>query len=181
MVLPDFTELDQDEISRNSFFPRENFAPIFENYGVDVVYSGHAHSYERSWYLREHYGLSDTYDSHSHAALDKHGKEAFGQGKRAYVRNQDITKRRTIYTVAGSGGKADSLNPCPIGKTMGCTMPDWLEHPAHRTFDQQLPDYRKHGIARKGSVVLDVKKSSLRSRFIDDDGKVLDEFTIKLQ
>ena len=39
MVLPDFTELDQDEISRNSFFPRENVAPIpdgAELHNIDV-------------------------------------------------------------------------------------------------------------------------------------------------
>ena len=39
MVLPDFTELDQDEISRNSFFPRENVAPIPEGaelHNIDV-------------------------------------------------------------------------------------------------------------------------------------------------
>ncbi len=28
---------------------RERFTPVFEDYGVDVVYSGHSHSYERSY------------------------------------------------------------------------------------------------------------------------------------
>ena len=38
---------------QNEIDMRQTFAPVFEDYGVDVVYSGHAHSYERSWYVNE--------------------------------------------------------------------------------------------------------------------------------
>ncbi|MGI0012747.1 MAG: metallophosphoesterase, partial [Nitrososphaera sp.] len=39
---------------------RKNVLPILESYGVDLVLSGHSHSYERSFQLHGHYGTSDT-------------------------------------------------------------------------------------------------------------------------
>ena len=37
MVLPDFTELDKDEISRNSFFPRETLKPVPDGAELHLV------------------------------------------------------------------------------------------------------------------------------------------------
>lgn len=169
------SNLEQAEIDM-----RTTFTPVFENHGVDVVYSGHAHSYERSWYLHGHQGTSDTFDSARHAELNAGGTPANGQDKETYQQisvgsGQDD---RTVYTVAGSAGKADELNPCPEGRSLGCTMEDWLEHPAHRTFDSSIEGARAHGLARKGSVVLDITPDSLTSRFVDEHGVVLDYFTI---
>ena len=62
---------------------RQTFAPVFEKYGVDVVYSGHAHSYERSWYLRDHHGFSDTFKPELHTLLDPNGLPALGDEARA--------------------------------------------------------------------------------------------------
>ena len=39
---------------------RENALPILESSGVDLVLSGHSHSYERSYQLHGHYGTSGT-------------------------------------------------------------------------------------------------------------------------
>ncbi|MCP3937207.1 MAG: metallophosphoesterase family protein, partial [Actinomycetia bacterium] len=41
---------------------RTNFVPILEDYGVDLVLSGHSHNYERSFLLDGHYGDSGTFD-----------------------------------------------------------------------------------------------------------------------
>ena len=57
-------------------------------------------------------------------------------------------------------------------------MEDWLHHPAHRTFDAAIDGARKHGLARKGSVVLDITPHTLTSRFVDAHGVVLDYFRI---
>jgi predicted Zn-dependent protease len=51
-------------------------------------------------------------------------------------------------------------------------------HPAHRTFDASTHGSRPHGLARKGSVVLDATATTLTSRFVDEHGVVLDHFTI---
>lgn len=39
---------------------RETFVPLFEQYDVDLVLTGHSHNYERSYPLKGHYGTSDT-------------------------------------------------------------------------------------------------------------------------
>ncbi len=164
---------------QNEIDMRETFARVFEDYGVDVVYSGHAHSYERSWYVNGHHGTADTFDSNSHAYLNAAGQPAIGQPGEQYPQvDNNGADDRAVYTVAGSSGKADKEHPCPEGQFLGCTLPDWLEHPVHRTFDEPKPGHRKHGLALKGSVVVDAGKSELTSRFIDEHGNVLDNFTI---
>ena len=161
---------------QNEIDMRVTFAPVFENYGVDVIYSGHSHSYERSWYLRGHYGMSDSFDITNNAFLDSDGNPSLGQGSKPY--QQGEAEGRSVYTVAGNAGKADKEKPCPEGMEMGCTLPNWLKHPAHRTFSQLTPEYKSNGIALKGSIVLDAKESTLTSRFVDENGQVLDYFTI---
>jgi hypothetical protein len=154
---------------------REHFTPVFEDYGVDVVYSGHAHSYERSYYLTDHTGLANTFDPAIHAELNAAGEPATGQGAEEYsqVSPGSNADDKAVYTVAGSSGKADELDPCPIDPVtgeepeLGCTRSDWLLHPAHY-----------FSVAIKGSVVVDATATSLRSRFVDVNGDVIDEFTI---
>ena len=154
---------------------REVFTPVFEDYGVDVVYGGHAHSYERSYYLNGHQGMSETFDPHIHAELNRDGEPATGQGREKYKQVSPSSGKddKVVYTVAGSSGKADVFDPCPVDPEtgeepqLGCTRSDWLLHPAHF-----------FSIAVKGSVVVDAGRRTLTSRFIDVDGFVVDEFTI---
>jgi hypothetical protein len=169
------SNLEQPEIDM-----RENFAPVFEDYGVDVVYSGHAHSYERSWYLNGHHGLSETFDAQQHAALNSNGEPSLGQGEDLYsqLSPSSGSDDKAVYTVAGSAGKADEEHPCREGQLFGCTPQQWLMHPAHRRFDPSIPGARLNGLARKGSVVLDATRTTLTSRFVDEHGQVLDYFTI---
>src|SRR5438552_16877275 len=42
---------------------RQNANPILESHGVDLVLTGHSHSYERSFLLDGHYGTSNTLTS----------------------------------------------------------------------------------------------------------------------
>lgn len=155
---------------------REVFTPIFEDYGVDVVYGGHAHSYERSYYLNGHQGFSETFDPNVHAELNQIGQPAIGQGNETYsqVSRGSGEDDKVVYTVAGSSGKADVFDPCPVDPEtgeepqIGCTRSDWLLHPAHY-----------FSIAEKGSVVVDATRRTLTSRFIDVNGEVVDEFTIE--
>ncbi len=159
---------------------RETFAPVFEDYGVDVVYSGHAHNYERSWYLNGHYGTADTFDAAEHAELNAAGAPAIGRGDEGYqqVSPSSGADDRAVYTVAGSAGKADEHHPCEPGQRMGCTLPNWLQHPAHIPFDASIEGAQPNGLARRGSVVLDATATTLTSRFVDEHGQVLDWFVI---
>ncbi len=166
---------------QNEIDMRTTFGPVFENYGVDAVYSGHAHSYERSWYLRGHQGPSTEFSVTKHAARDDQNQATFGTADLPYLQAKGMNTGRTIYTVAGTGGKADGYHPCAEGQYLGCTTPDWLMHPAHRTFNPTMTDYRPNGIAKKGTVLLDVGPETFSSRFIDEEGQVLDHFVIQRQ
>ncbi len=104
------------------------------------------------------------------AELNGMGEGASGQGAEEYsqISAGSGADDKAVYTVAGNSGKADTLDPCDPGVFLGCTPADWLMHPAHY-----------ESIAETiGSVVVDATRKSLRSRFIDVNGDVLDEFTI---
>lgn len=135
------------------FTMREEFNQIFEDHRVDLVYGGHSHSYERSYYLRGHYGLSDSYSHADHAEVNSVGEPLTGQQGQEY---QQITASgaddRVVYTVAGSAGQASGMTG---------------RHPAHVYSESLL-----------GSVVVDAGKDRLVARFIDVNGEALDYFTI---
>jgi len=165
---------------------RNSFTPIFEQYGVDVVYSGHSHSYERSYYLRGHTGKSNTFDPALHAELNANNQPSLGNGDDTYAQlspGSGGMDDRVVYTVAGNSGKADSRG--------GFTTSDaeWLRHPAHipQAADGACgtPAGCRRGLARnssnqpiRGSVVLDASGHSLTAKFVDTNGSVLDNFTI---
>ncbi|MGI9295686.1 MAG: metallophosphoesterase, partial [Pseudomonadales bacterium] len=85
---------------------REEFTPVFEDYGVDLVYSGHSHSYERSYYLTGHTGDANTFDPAAHVELNAAGEPASGQEAEAYAQVSTGSKvdDKVVYTVAGSSG-----------------------------------------------------------------------------
>ena len=79
---------------------RENFNPILEAGGVDLVLAGHSHSYERSFLIDQHYGLSGTFS----AANQVDGGS--GAGGAAYLKPAGTAAHRgAVYSVAGSSGQ----------------------------------------------------------------------------
>ncbi|CAN8142584.1 acid phosphatase type 7 [uncultured Thiomicrorhabdus sp.] len=142
-------------IDQPIFDMREEFNPIFERYGVDLVYSGHSHSYERSYYVHNHTGLSTTFDPNSMAELadngdPKNGREIDGEGYSQIT--QSGMDDKVVYTVAGSSGKTSEMKG---------------SHPVHY-----------HSEATLGSVVIDINATSLVARFIGTNGEVLDYFNM---
>jgi acid phosphatase type 7 len=144
---------------------RQEFTPIFENYGVDLVFSGHSHSYERSWYLHGHRGDTASFDASQHAELNAKGEPANGFGDEAYQQISISSQKddKVVYTVAGSSGHVSMAD----GK---------LDHPAHAI--QKNDPQRRHGLAEQGSVVVDASKNELVARFINEKGDVLDTVVI---
>lgn len=83
---------------------RENFNPLLEQYGVDLVLSGHSHSYERSYLINGHYGHSRTFDS-SHLVDGGNGQSG-GDGS---YNKSTADNRGAVYIVAGASGKTSTM------------------------------------------------------------------------
>ncbi|MEM1206124.1 MAG: metallophosphoesterase family protein [Acidobacteriota bacterium] len=77
---------------------RENALPLLEAAGVDLVLTGHSHSYERSHLLAGHYGTSETLEPGM--VLD--GGDGRPEGDGPYRKRG---RRGAVYVVAGSGGR----------------------------------------------------------------------------
>jgi predicted phosphodiesterase len=123
---------------------RENLVPIFDEYGVDLVLSGHSHDYERSKLIVNHTGKSNTFSE----------KNIIQNSKHSYTKPLKATKNSgTIYQVCGSSSKLDHAD---------------LKHPA-------MP----FSFEMMGSVMLEITPTTLNSKFISINGKIMDEFTIR--
>jgi len=127
---------------------RQNILPILEDYGVDLVFAGHSHSYERSFLIDGHYGSSSTLSNSM--KIDSGDGQAEGDG--AYSKD-DGPNSGTVYTVAG------------VSSTFNQGMA--LNHPVMISSRSLL-----------GSVVLDISNQSIESKFLDSNGVVQDYFTL---
>ena len=125
---------------------REDFMPILEAAGVDLVLTGHSHVYERSMLIDGAYHTP----THNHGVVLDDG-DGNPQGHGAYHKSEGLTPRNgTVAIVAGHGAK--------LGGTRGI-----------------LPIMRAV-MLKLGSVVLDVKGNTLSGFMLDKDGNQVDPF-----
>ncbi|MBF0429924.1 MAG: metallophosphoesterase [Fibrobacteria bacterium] len=136
----------------NLYQMRENFVPLLEDYGVDAVYTGHSHAYERSFYIDRAYGNSKSnFENKDSVVLDPGSGDPDGTG--AYRKSSMINPHEgTVYIVTGSASKLSASGSL---------------HPMM---------YVKH--IKYGTVILTVNDTVLTSRFIDRTGAQLDQFQI---
>ncbi|HYI08018.1 MAG TPA: BACON domain-containing carbohydrate-binding protein [Thermoanaerobaculia bacterium] len=129
---------------------RQNAVPILEEYGVDLVLSGHSHSYERSFLIDSHYGNSNTLTS----SMKKDGGSGRVDGTGPYKKGTlgPGPHEGAVYVVAGSSGQ---VTPAP------------LNHPAMYI-----------GMANLGSLVIDVQNGRMDVKFLRETGVIADWFTI---
>jgi len=136
---------------------RNNFLSILEDNGVDLVLSGHSHSYERSYFINGHYGTSNTFNSGIHtigANGDLSGKADTVDG--AYIKMNTDTMG-AVYITAGSSGKISGGS---------------LNHNAMYASINEL-----------GSCILEIENDggngqNLTIKFLNDGGVITDYFTI---
>jgi len=129
---------------------RENALPLLEEGGVDLVLTGHSHSYERSFLLDGHYDVSSTLT----AAMKKDAGSGRTDGTGAYEKTGGgpAPREGAVHVVAGSSGQVTSAP---------------LNHPAMYI-----------SFARLGSLVLDFDGPRLDVQFLDETGVRRDYFTI---
>jgi hypothetical protein len=122
--------------------------PLLEDMGVDLVLSGHSHSYERSMLLDSHYGRS--------SSLRPCNMMNSGRGSPSlpYLKPTGFAPHAgAVYIVSGSSGKIERMEPSP--------------HPVMAVSTMMF-----------GSLALNVTDTHLTGEFVTDSGAVADTFVI---
>lgn len=148
---PPYTKGSHDSDTETQLIEmRQNVLPILEDYGVDLVLTGHSHSYERSFLIDGHYGSSSTFTN----AMKKNGGDGSPSGNGAYTKATlgPSGHEGAVYVTAGSSGQIS-------GGT--------LNHPAMFISLNIL-----------GSMVLDFNGNQLDAKFLRETGAIADSFTI---
>ncbi len=134
---------------------RENFAPIWEQYGVDVVLCGHSHVYERSYLVKGAYGDAADITPFNYVQ-NTNGVDAQGQAFIKYSQGPN-PNQGTVYAVIGNSGSVDDA--------------PGFNHP------YMFAEYGCDTCV--GSFYLDVDSNRLDGTFVNGEGVVMDQFTIK--
>lgn len=147
---PPYTKGSHDSDTESNLIEmRANVLPILESFGVDLVMTGHSHSYERSFLIDGHYGTSGTFN----ASMKLNGGSGRETETGAYTKPAGLSSHAgAVYAVAGSSGQASG---------------GLLNHPAMFISLNNL-----------GSMVLDVDGSRLDAKFLRENGTIADSFTI---
>jgi Calcineurin-like phosphoesterase/Purple acid Phosphatase, N-terminal domain len=127
---------------------RENILPLLEDAGVDLVFTGHSHTYERSFLIDGHYGFSNSWNPTTMLVDGGDGRE-FGTG--VYAKTQSA-HQGAVYTVTGSASQIGSGT---------------LDHPVM---------YKS--VSELGSVVLDVQGERIDVTFVSATGTPSDWFSL---
>ena len=130
---------------------RETIVPILDDAGVDIVFTGHSHSYERSKFISRYYSTASKF-------TEKYVVEG---GTRSGFREGSYSKRslsKTPYsgTVYVTSGNAGTVEHGP------------LDHPAMVVSEATL-----------GSVFLRIDGNEAVATMVGADGETKDTFTIR--
>ena len=128
---------------------RQNVVPMMDSIGVDLVFSGHSHGYERSYLLNGHYGTSKTLTTSMKAGSGDGRPNGGGPYQKAHIGKYPF--EGAVYTVAGSSSKVDGVSsmPCMVSS-----------------------------ISVMGSMIVDFAGNRVDARFLDINGAVRDSFAI---
>lgn len=148
---PPYSKGSHDSDTETYMGLMRNFVnPVCEEYGVDLVLTGHSHAYERSYLMKGHHDVSSTFDVSMIVDSSKGHPTPFIKDRDAADPNQG-----TVYAVVGCGGQLSSSGD--------------LDHPS-----SYFSTNHYHG-----SMVLIVDSNLLTARFIDTSGTIRDEFQIQ--
>jgi 3',5'-cyclic AMP phosphodiesterase CpdA len=128
---------------------RTNLVPIFDKYNVDLVMTGHSHSYERSYLLKGFTETSASFSFSKHALSSSSGKYNGSANSCPYVK----AKTGTVYMVAGTAGWT--------GKT--------TEGYPHKAMHYSTS-------SETGAVILEVENNRLEAKYLSSQGILLDNF-----
>ena len=128
---------------------RQTLVPLFDQYKVDLVLSGHSHVYERSYLMKGHTGYSPTFNKQQHVVQDT--KASYTQGTPPIINKEE----GTVYMVIGSAGRLDWNGQLQA-------------HPSSVYANYQLG----------GSGLFTVNENRLDAEWLGADGQIYDRFTM---
>jgi len=129
---------------------------VFDENNVDLVLSGHSHVFERSKPLKNQYGLSSEFNKSVNWPQSSSGRYDKSTNSCPYLFSTGNTdKNGVIYVVNGVGG---AIGAASAG----------APHP--------VMEYSLAGQA--GSFYFEIDGKRLDAKFINEEGKVLDQFTV---
>ncbi len=134
---------------------RQNIVPILEQYDVDLVLTGHSHSYERSKLMKGHFGLENTFNPLVHHLSQSSGRYDGQSNSCIYTKDSPTSLGGTVYAVVGSSGQRD-----------------W----GQAGFPHNAMYFGND--ADRGSLILEIEANRLDGKWLADNGDVLDQFTI---
>lgn len=159
------------DVEDHHIIMRNNAVSLLERYGVDLILSGHSHSYERSRLINRHYGPSSTYHPQLHA-IDA------GNGS-------DLGRIRADGQFVRDGGDGAYLKPLARGNAgqitsiIGCSgkLSHWADGSAFLVNQSPHPVHTAN-LRLLGSMVIDIEANRLNAVFLDRTGAVRDDFSI---
>ena len=149
------SDTEQNEIDARQFL-----LPILDQFGVDLVLSGHSHTYERTGLVSGHYGLSPTLEK-THLIDGGDGNPASDGPYRKATESQ-AANNGTVFAVAGSPADVRSFAGPVIGDPIGVTHPVMVK-----------------SLVSLGTLTLEVDGLVLTGKMIDETGAIADEFEIR--
>ena len=150
---------EDSDIHIDQLYVRSRLLPLLEAAGLDLLLSGHSHSYERSLLIKDHVDESSTWNATKHLVDGGLGDPDTPDGP--YVKPPGLTPYAGfVAVVVGSSGKVQNGTG--------------FNYPAHRQFEDG-----KRALVECGSLLLDVVGGTLDGRFVNENGTVRDHFQIK--
>ena len=147
---PPYTKGSHDSDTESQLVEmRQYIMPILEDGGVDVVFTGHSHIYERSMLIDGAYATPTTAEG---VVLDDGDGDPHGDG--AYRKSGGLPSHQgTVAVVTGHGGR--------VGNRMGT-----------------MPIMRRVIYPEHGSVIVDVEGDTANAIMLNSKGNRLDSFQI---
>ena len=149
---------------------RQNLIPFVDKYKVDLVLCGHSHVYERSRLMRGHTGNSLSFNPSLHLANNaaNGSSSALYDGSTQscpFIKNSDAVQNEgAVYVVAGTAASSYGQSP------------NW-PHLAMKSYTP-FGEFSPYNNTEKGSLLLEIEDNRLDCKWIKDNGKVGDQFTI---
>lgn len=142
---------------------REKILPVLEANGVDLLLTGHDHTYQRSYLIDGHHGPRSSFDPAKH-------RKAWNDESGEPIVKKHGPHSGLIAVVSGTAGAPQLANPDDANGTR-------LGHPAMVKLATGEQDGR--GVRRLGTFLLEVDGLTLTGTQVDEHGRVVDRFQLK--